>query len=114
MDGGTAADRRPARGPPLGARIAGGRDRATAAADHHIGVLRDQHDLVDAALEAADLDRRRAGGLLAGGIAFRAFIWLLPATLLATGILGIVHRASPESPQELATDSGLGGVVASR
>jgi uncharacterized BrkB/YihY/UPF0761 family membrane protein len=82
------------------------------AAGERVDVLRARHDLVDAALEAAELDRRRAGGLLAGGIAFRAFIWLLPAALLATGVLGLVYRVSPKTPQSVAVHSGLGGVVA--
>ena len=54
----------------------------------------------------------RAGGLLAGGIAFRMFIWLLPAALLVTGILGIVHSYSPDSPAKAARETGLGGVIA--
>jgi uncharacterized BrkB/YihY/UPF0761 family membrane protein len=84
----------------------------TRAAHDRIEVLRARHDLVDAALHAADHDRRRAGALLAGGIAFRMFVWLLPAALFTTGIAGLVHTFSPKSPEGIAQSSGLGGVVA--
>src|SRR4051794_19810907 len=53
--------------------------------------LRTRNALVDAALEAGDLDRRRAGSLLAGGIAFRIFLWLLPAALFAAAVVGLLR-----------------------
>lgn len=85
---------------------------ASKAMHDRVEVLRARHDLVDAALHAADHDKRRAGALLAGGIAFRMFVWLLPAALLTTGIAGLVHNFSPESPEGIAQSSGMGGVVA--
>jgi membrane protein len=72
---------------------------------------RGSESLLSAALEAAELDRRRAGGLIAGGIAFRAFLWLLPTALLATGALGVVRDAAHEQPDVIARRLGLGGVV---
>ena len=60
-----------------------------------------------------EFDRLRAGGLLAGGIAFRAFLWLLPTALLATGVLGLIRDAAHESPDVVARRLGLGGVVGS-
>src|SRR4051794_9761320 len=53
--------------------------------------LRHRNPLVAAALEAGDLDRRRAGSLLAGGIAFRLFLWLLPASLFVAALAGLVR-----------------------
>lgn len=84
----------------------------TRATHDRVEVLRARHDLVDATLHAADHDKRRAGALLAGGIAFRMFVWLLPAALLTTGIAGLVHNFSPKSPEGIAQSSGLGAVVA--
>ena len=56
-------------------------------------------DLIDAVVEArSEHDKMRAGGLLAGGLAFRMFLWLLPAALMVTGVLGIVDSYSPDSP----------------
>jgi uncharacterized BrkB/YihY/UPF0761 family membrane protein len=74
---------------------------------------RDSDSPLGAALEAIELDRLRAGGLLAGGIAFRAFLWLLPTALLATGVLGLVRDAAHEQPDVVARRLGLGGVVGS-
>jgi uncharacterized BrkB/YihY/UPF0761 family membrane protein len=74
---------------------------------------RGSDSLLGAVLEAIDLDRRRAGGLIAGGIAFRAFLWLLPTSLLATGVLGVIRDAAHEQPDVVARRLGLGGVVSS-
>ena len=67
--------------------------------------------LIGTALRAIDLDRRRAGGVLAGGIAFRAFLWLLPSALLATGLIGLVRDISHDRPEAVARRVGLSGVV---
>ena len=96
----------------LAASAAERSEQLRSSAGQRLDDLRVRYDLIDAVLDAVDLDRRRAGGLLAGGIAFRAFIWLLPAALLTTGLLGAVHRISAKSPRTIAVDSGLGGVIA--
>ena len=75
--------------------------------------LRSEHALVDAALEAGDLDRRRAGSLLAGGIAFRLFLWMLPAALLVAGAVGLVRPSGSAEPAHVARTLGLGAYVAS-
>ena len=67
--------------------------------------------LIGTVLRAIDLDRRRAGGLMAGGIAFRAFLWLLPSALLGVGILGLVRDISHDRPEVVARKVGLSGVV---
>jgi uncharacterized BrkB/YihY/UPF0761 family membrane protein len=77
-----------------------------------VNELRTRSELVDAALEAGDLDRRRAGSLLAGGIAFRVFLWLLPAALLAAGVLGLVRPSGSAQPDHVARKLGLGASVA--
>jgi uncharacterized BrkB/YihY/UPF0761 family membrane protein len=74
--------------------------------------LRVEHELVDAALEAGDLDRQRAGSLLAGGIAFRVFLWLLPAALLIAGAAGLVRPSGSAQPEHVARTLGLGASVA--
>lgn len=76
-------------------------------------VLRERSALVDAALEAGDLDRRRAGSLLAGGIAFRLFLWLLPAALFAAALAGLVRPTGGASPDRVAKSLGLAASVAS-
>jgi uncharacterized BrkB/YihY/UPF0761 family membrane protein len=74
--------------------------------------LRAEHDLVDAALEAGDLDRQRAGSLLAGGIAFRVFLWLLPAAVFMAGAVGLVRPSGSAQPEHVARTLGLGASVA--
>src|SRR5437588_462551 len=74
--------------------------------------LRTRNELVDAALEAGDLDRRRAGSLLAGGIAFRVFLWLLPAALFTAGLLGLFQPSGSAQPEHVARKLGLGASVA--
>src|SRR3954454_1223871 len=69
-----------------GARALKARDETK----RRVEYLRTRNALVDAALEAGDLDRRRAGSLLAGGIAFRIFLWLLPAALFAAAVVGLL------------------------
>ena len=74
--------------------------------------LRSEHELVQAAFEAGDLDRRRAGSLLAGGIAFRLFLWLLPAGLFFAGLVGLVRPSGSAQPDHVARTLGLGASVA--
>lgn len=91
-------------------------ERANRARDdalRQVDRLRTEHDLVDAALQAGDLDRRRAGSLLAGGIAFRVFLWMLPAALLGAGVIGLVRPRGSSQPERVAHTLGLGASVGS-
>ena len=74
---------------------------------------RGPNSLLAVIVEAVELDRQRAGGLIAGGVAFRAFLWLLPTALVASGALGVLQDAAHENPDVVARKLGLGGVVAS-
>lgn len=116
----TAADRQIESGAPAGGSGVSGRlgaARAHAVRTRHqagrrVGELRTRNELVDAALEAGDLDRRRAGSLLAGGIAFRVFLWLLPAALLSAGLIGFFQPSGSAQPDHVARKLGLGASVA--
>src|SRR3954451_23937 len=97
-----------------GARSAGG--RALETRDEAVGrveSLRTRSALLDAALEAGDIDRRRTGSLLAGGIAFRVFLWLLPAALVVAALVGLVRPTGGASPDRVAQSLGLAASVAS-
>ncbi len=87
--------------------------RTRDAATQRVDELRARSALVDAALEAGDLDRQRAGSLLAGGIAFRVFLWLLPAALFVAAVAGLVRPSGDASPDRVAQSLGLGASVAS-
>jgi uncharacterized BrkB/YihY/UPF0761 family membrane protein len=87
-------------------------DRTRQRGERQLEQLRAEHELVDAALQAGDLDRRRAGSLLAGGIAFRLFLWMLPAALLIAGAVGLVRPSGTAQPDHVARTLGLGASVA--
>jgi len=78
-----------------------------AGATRQLDQLRTEYEIVEAALEASDLDRRRAGSLLAGGIAFRVF----PASLVCAGIVGLVRPSGTAQPDHVAKTLGLGASV---
>jgi uncharacterized BrkB/YihY/UPF0761 family membrane protein len=74
---------------------------------------RTHHASVDAAFEMADRDGETAGGIIAGALAYRLFIWLLPAALVAVAGLGIAADAAGNSPDQAAKSVGLVGLVSS-
>ena len=57
------------------------------------------------------LDRAVAGGELAGALAYRLFLWLLPFVLLLVAGLGVYSDASHQTPQEVADQLGMAGLV---
>jgi uncharacterized BrkB/YihY/UPF0761 family membrane protein len=49
---------------------------------------------------------------MAGALAYRLFIWLLPLALVAIAGLGVAANAASDSPQQAARSIGLAGLVA--
>jgi membrane protein len=74
---------------------------------------RTRRSSVRMAFEFYERDKARAGNLLAGGIAFRLFLWLLPFSLVVVTILGYVTDLSDRRPDEVARDVGLSAAFAS-
>lgn len=74
---------------------------------------RRRHGSVDAAFEMVDRDAEVGGGIIAGALAYRFFIWLLPLALVAVAGLGIAADASSDSPRGAADSLGLAGLVSS-
>jgi uncharacterized BrkB/YihY/UPF0761 family membrane protein len=72
---------------------------------------RGRHSSVDAIFEMVDRDTEFGGGIIAGALAFRFFIWLLPFGLVLVGGLGITAGAASDSPQDTAGKLGLAGLV---
>jgi uncharacterized BrkB/YihY/UPF0761 family membrane protein len=72
---------------------------------------RQQHESVAAVFDMVDRDGETAGGIIAGALAYKLFIWLLPLALVLVAGLGITADAADESPQEAAETAGLGGLV---
>jgi len=51
------------------------------------------------------------GGLLAGGLAYRLFLWLLPVGLLGAQILGFWASANEDSVEDAAKEFGIGAAA---
>lgn len=74
---------------------------------------RGRHRSVDAAFEIAERDSEVWGGIIAGALAYRLFIWLLPLALIAVAGLGLAADASSRSPEDAAETLGLEGLISS-
>ena len=66
---------------------------------------------VDATLSAYERDRDRAGFLLAGALAYRLFLWLLPFTLVIVAGLGFLEATDHDTPSDLADNLGVVGLA---
>ena len=70
---------------------------------------RTSHRSVDAGFLAADRDKKVAAGVLAGGVAYRFFFWMLAVSLIGNGALGFF--SAPEI-QTVLVDQGVDASVA--
>ena len=61
--------------------------------------------------DMADHDSEVGGGIMAGALAYRLFIWILPLTFVAIAGLGIASDAASRSPESAARSMGLAGLV---
>src|SRR6476661_6294654 len=65
---------------------------------------RRKHPSVDLAFDLTGRDAATGGAVLAGAIAFRLFLWTLPATLVIVGVLGFAEDTAASDAGKL----GLG------
>jgi uncharacterized BrkB/YihY/UPF0761 family membrane protein len=73
---------------------------------------RQRSGMVDAGFLVQELDARVGGGILAGALAFRIFLFMVPVVYVIFTVLGVVSRALGHDPAQLATDAGITGVLA--
>jgi uncharacterized BrkB/YihY/UPF0761 family membrane protein len=73
---------------------------------------RAQHEPVRALFRLYENDRDRGGGLLAGGLAYRIFIWLLPAALFTSTLARLIADVGDKPASEIAKDLGMGAALA--
>jgi uncharacterized BrkB/YihY/UPF0761 family membrane protein len=73
---------------------------------------RDQHVTLRLAVQAFESDRRRAGGLLAGGLAYRIFLWQIPLALFLVSAFGLATELSGDDPADLARRTGMTAALA--
>jgi uncharacterized BrkB/YihY/UPF0761 family membrane protein len=74
---------------------------------------RSRHTSVDAVFDMIDRDSEVGGGIIAGALAYRLFIWLLPLALVVVAGLGIAADSRSESPRQAAKELGVQGLVSS-
>jgi uncharacterized BrkB/YihY/UPF0761 family membrane protein len=79
-----------------------------------IEASRARHAYVDVGFDVIERDASIGGALLAGALAYRLFVWLLPTSLLFVSGLGLYAGAADKSPSEVAKDTGLHGLIASQ
>jgi membrane protein len=65
----------------------------------------------DAGFQAFDREMIHGSGLLAGGLAYRLFLWLLPIGLVGSQLLGIWVDLSEESVEGAAKEYGIGAAA---
>ena len=75
---------------------------------------RSSHASVEIGFSMLESDSDIGGGLLAGALAYRLFVLLLPSALLLVSGLGLYAGAADQSPSQVARESGLHGLVASQ
>jgi membrane protein len=74
---------------------------------------RQRSGMVDAGFLVQELDARVGGGILAGALAFRIFLFMVPVAYVIFTVLGVVSRALGHDPAQVAKDAGITGVLAS-
>jgi uncharacterized BrkB/YihY/UPF0761 family membrane protein len=75
---------------------------------------RSRHTTVDFGFRLLERDASIGGGLLAGALAYRLFVLLLPTALLFVSGLGLYADAADKSTSEAASEAGLHGLIASQ
>jgi uncharacterized BrkB/YihY/UPF0761 family membrane protein len=69
--------------------------------------------MVDAGFLVQDLDARVGGGILAGALAFRLFLFMVPFVYVVFTVLAVASRALGHDPAQLAKNAGITGILAS-
>jgi uncharacterized BrkB/YihY/UPF0761 family membrane protein len=67
---------------------------------------------VDSVMRAIEKDVAAGGGVLAGAVAFRIFMFMVPFVFLLVGVFGLGSSASDQDPQTLARKAGITGIAA--
>jgi uncharacterized BrkB/YihY/UPF0761 family membrane protein len=73
---------------------------------------RPRSKFLDTIFGAFESDVAAGGGVLAGAVAFRVFLFLVPYVFLIVAVFGLGASAGDEDPARLARDAGIGGLAA--
>jgi uncharacterized BrkB/YihY/UPF0761 family membrane protein len=99
-------------------RVARARDRYAAArgrieeANQRLHETRTHLMPVDVVLSVQEDDRNAGGSLLGGAIAYRFFLWLLPAALVVVAGLGFEAASSPDAASDTVRALGITSIAA--
>ena len=104
---GHQADASRDRDAPDGGRAQRTREKLTAAMASAKSAS-EKHVALAVPLRAAERNRRVAASVLAGGLAYRLFLWLLPFGLVVGGALGFLNAGSTE---KAVSRGGIPGAV---
>jgi uncharacterized BrkB/YihY/UPF0761 family membrane protein len=74
---------------------------------------RESSTLIGAGFDIAELDVHVGGGILAGAVAFRVFLFLVPFVYILFTAVGLVSTAANTDPAQTAKTLGITGVLAS-
>jgi uncharacterized BrkB/YihY/UPF0761 family membrane protein len=106
-------DERP-RGASVRSRVATARTKAEELQRRSLERLElesERRSWVRTLVNAYEADRNRGGGLLAGGLAYRVFLWELPAALVLVSVLAVASSTSGRAPEDVARSAGLSGAL---
>ncbi len=81
---------------------------SSTAADAAASRASERHMAVAVPIRAVERNRRVAASVLAGGFAYRIFLWLLPVGLILGGALGL---SNADSTEDAVSKSGLPGAI---
>ena len=112
----------PAVAPPEPGRVArasgwvhGEQERVTHAVDAtrtRLEAARPRSTWVDIGFRAYEHDTTSGGAVIAGAVAFRVFLFLVPYVFVLVVGVGYAADASNEDAGDLARDAGIGGLIA--
>jgi hypothetical protein len=88
------------------------RDRGETA-KARLEAARERHVSIELCWSLYDGDSSIGGGLLAGALAYRLFVLLLPTSLLLVSGLGLYAGAADKSTRQVTREAGLHGLFAS-
>jgi len=92
------------------ARVDAARDGAAEVAERLVAA-RPETPLIDAGFELYERDSRIAGGMLAGAVAFRLFLLVVPLLLILVAGLGFLHASGTE--RSASTELGFSQTLVS-
>ena len=95
--------------------MAGERRARTAELADRLEAMRTRSETLPGAsvvLESLRSERGTGGGLIAGGVAFRVFLWLVPFGLVVASVLSFWSTLDPEGIERAARRFGIGAASA--